>query len=104
MKKLLFAAVAAVALSAVPAMAQPPNSWTGWYGGVEGGGGWGMAGVRGIANDAKLNGVLGGVQAGDRWQNGNWVYGFEGNFDVSHIHGSVNWGGVPYSGTIDYFG
>ncbi|HLL26882.1 MAG TPA: outer membrane beta-barrel protein [Xanthobacteraceae bacterium] len=107
MKRLFFIGlVAAAAISARPVGAQPPATynWTGWYVGVEGGGGWGMAGVRGIANDARLSGVVGGLQGGDRWQNGNWVYGFEGNFDASHIHGSVNWGGVPYSGTIDYFG
>jgi outer membrane immunogenic protein len=106
MKKFFVGGIAALAICSAPALAETPAAfnWTGFYVGAEGGWGWGMAGVRGIAGDARLSGILGGGQVGSRWQNGNWVYGYEGNLDLSHIHGSVNWGGAVYSGTVGWFG
>jgi len=105
MKKLLVAAIAAAAVHATPAWAQSsPFNWTGFYVGAEGGGGWGMVGVNGIPNDAKVSGYLGGVQAGANWQNGNSVVGVAADFNLSHLHGSVNWGGDIYSATVRSFG
>jgi len=105
MKKLVVAGIAAAALCSVPAYAAPPVfDWTGFYVGAEAGGGWGMAGVRGIANDASLSGALGGVQIGNNWQNGNWVTGVKADINLSHIRGSVDWGGAIYSGTVNWFG
>jgi outer membrane immunogenic protein len=105
MKKLILAGIAAAALCGAPAYAAPPVfDWSGFYIGAEGGGGWGMAGVRGIANDADLSGALGGVQIGNNWQNGNWVTGVKADINLSHLNGSVNWGGAIYSGTVNWFG
>ncbi len=105
MKKLIVAGIAAGAFFCMPAYAGPPAfDWSGFYIGAEGGGGWGMAGVRGIANDADLSGALGGVQIGNNWQNGNWVTGVKADINLSHIRGSVDWGGAIYSGTVNWFG
>jgi outer membrane immunogenic protein len=100
MKKILFAAVAAIALTAaMPAAAadfgvryntnKPPAyappiyyAWTGFYVGAHLGGAFGGSNnFNGLAlsdNDARF---LGGVQAGADWQfYGNWVVGAEGQY------------------------
>jgi outer membrane immunogenic protein len=93
MKKILFAAVAAIALTAaMPAAAADPGAyrpvaslaptWTGFYVGAHLGGAFGGSNnFNGLAlsdNDARF---LGGVQAGADWQfYGNWVVGAEGQY------------------------
>jgi hypothetical protein len=78
--------------------------WTGFYWGAGVGYGWGTASVAGITGDAHPSGAFGGLVAGNRWQNGNWVYGYEGSINLAHLHGSVNWGGAIYSGTVNWYG
>jgi outer membrane immunogenic protein len=97
MKKILFAAVAALALGAVPASAAdfgarypykapayaaPIWTWTGFYVGAHLGGAFGtdndFGGLAVSNNDARF---LGGVQVGADWQfSGNWVVGAEGQY------------------------
>jgi len=99
MKKILFAAVAAIALTAaMPAAAADFGArgynnysrplvaqiydWTGFYVGAHLGGAFGGNNFNGLAlsdNDARF---LGGVQAGADWQlyNSNWVVGAEGQY------------------------
>jgi outer membrane immunogenic protein len=99
MKKILFAAVAAIALTSAmpaaaadlgprygynkaPAYAAPIWTWTGFYLGAHLGGAFGGSNnFNGLAlndNDARF---MGGVQAGADWQfYGNWVVGAEGQY------------------------
>ena len=109
MKKILFAAVAAVALTSAmpaaaadlgarygynkaPAYAAPIYTWTGFYLGAHLGGAFsGNNNFNGFAlsnNDARF---MGGVQAGADWQfYGNWVVGAEGQYSwLSRNNNSV---------------
>ena len=105
MKKLLFGGIIVVACFSAPASAAPAYNWTGFYAGVEGGGGWGRIGLdASFVDDAKLSGVLGGVQAGYNQQFGNWVVGVGADINAANIRGSMNWGAEIYSGKINYFG
>ncbi len=111
MKKLLLAGVALIALlggSAVaadmrarPAYTPPPPvyTWTGLYWGVNVGYSWGEAkrditlqvapGVFGTASRSRdIDGVIGGFQTGYNYQFGNWVWGFETDFQASGQKGS----------------
>lgn len=88
-----FAALPLAAQAADIEMAAPPHDWTGLYFGVHAG--YGEADVNGLFdnNDGlgdfvlnnsgyfnlDTNGMLGGVQAGYNWQNGNLVLGLEGD-------------------------
>jgi outer membrane immunogenic protein len=94
MKKTLLAATSAVALCAGAAVAadlprgpspyyspvQPSvYNWAGVYAGLNAGYGWGKVTNTG-ANPA---GLLGGGQLGVNWQNGQFVYGAEGDLQAS---------------------
>jgi outer membrane immunogenic protein len=96
MKKLLLSVVAPIALGwAVPAQAadlsygsrapytvnQPLNaySWAGPYLGGNLGYAWGSV----DNNPAKPSGFSGGVQAGYNWQSGPWVFGAEGDIELT---------------------
>lgn len=96
MKKLLLSAVAPIALGcAASAQAadlsygsrapytvnQPLNaySWAGPYLGGNLGYAWGSV----DNNPAKPSGFSGGVQAGYNWQTGSWVFGVEGDIQVT---------------------
>lgn len=60
---------------------QPLNafSWAGPYIGGNLGYGWGS-----VSNNAtKPSGISGGAQIGYNWQNGQWVYGLEGDIQAS---------------------
>jgi outer membrane immunogenic protein len=86
----------------------PIFSWTGFYLGANGGGGAGSRTASFTPNDVNvqaitcggvsrgtcpgpaavnLGGGVGGLQLGYNWQRGNWLAGFETDFDWSGING-----------------
>jgi outer membrane immunogenic protein len=82
-----------------PAPPPPVYSWTGLYWGVNVGYSWGEAkneatlqiapGVFGTASASrKVDGVIGGFQSGYNYQFGQWVWGFETDFQASGQKGS----------------
>src|SRR5690242_10082447 len=99
MKRIL-ATLGLLALGGMPAMAAdmpvkapplaPVWAWTGWYGGINGGYSWGhwrtdgnalifpdgANALTGVARP-KVNGGLGGLQAGYNWQRDRWLLGIE---------------------------
>lgn len=102
MKKLLLATTAFVVLAAAsanaadlarPAYAPPPPpvySWTGLYWGVNIGYSWGqskrdlfLTGIGTGSSSQDINGVIGGFQTGYNYQFGNWVWGFESDFQAT---------------------
>jgi outer membrane immunogenic protein len=137
MKKLLLATTAFVALAgasanaadmrARPAYAPPPAvyNWTGGYWGGNIGYGWGdakydaafnsailgvpLAGT-GISESQKIDGVIGGLQAGYNYQFGAWVWGWETDFQWSGQKGGSTFGGalgtivgpIPFTVTTDH--
>jgi outer membrane immunogenic protein len=146
MRKILLAGLALTALCSAPAFAADipakapvykapvviPFSWTGWYVGANIGYGWGngdtffdpLPSAAAFINLAPTTlgpdpkGVLGGGQLGFNWQTGQWVWGFETDFQGSGIKGSVTQtpiiqnNGTPFPGAgflqasekIDWFG
>jgi outer membrane immunogenic protein len=130
MKKLLFASVAGVALAAgapanaadMPVKAPPlvapvPYGWAGFYAGANVGYGFGsttsniptipddVAGASAgqtlpvsLAIDPK--GFFGGIGAGYNWQTGNYLFGFEGDIQISGIKSGLAFQKV----TVDAFG
>jgi outer membrane immunogenic protein len=115
MKKLLLVGVALAALSgsavaadlARPAYAPPPPvySWTGMYWGVNVGYSWGReksdttaaflgAGVV-FSDHQNVDGVIGGFQSGYNYQFGQWVWGWETDFQASGQKGSKVYGVLP---------
>jgi len=56
-----------------------PDSWAGPYLGANIGYAWGSV----ANNPAKPSGFVGGVQAGYNWQNGQWVFGLEGDIQAT---------------------
>jgi len=121
MKKLFLATTAFVVLAAAsagaadmtarPAYAAPPPvyNWTGVYWGANVGYGWGNARTNinsnatelGVAESTqisqsqKIDGVIGGVQAGYNYQFGTWVWGWETDFQ-----GSGQKGGSTFNTTL----
>lgn len=111
MKKLLAASVAAASVYGAPVLAAdlpvkapayvapaPVPGWTGPYLGVAGGYGWGHSnqtdpGLQ-ISNTSPIGdghfglsgGLLGGT-LGYNWQNGQWVFGVEGDYSWADISG-----------------
>ena len=84
-----------------PAYTPPPPvyTWTGLYWGVNIGYSWGQSkndltlqvapGVFGTASASRdVNGVIGGFQSGYNYQFGQWVWGFETDFQASGQKGS----------------
>jgi len=87
-------------LPAYKAPIVPVYTWTGFYVGANIGWGWtdgdgtlttALGGPGPISGSG--DGFLGGIQAGYNWQMGNWVLGFETDFDGSA--GDGNLGGGP---------
>ena len=76
-----------------------PYSWTGFYVGANVGytwGPWDLSASQIIfdpstTHDAKVNGALGGVQLGYNWQAGSWVYGLEGDIQITGAKDTDNW-------------
>ena len=110
MKKVLLATTALVVLAVGsasaadlpayrPAPPPPVYNWTGLFWGVNLGYSWGEAkrdltlqiapGVFGTASRSReVDGVIGGVSTGYNHQFGNWVFGFETDFQASGQKGS----------------
>ncbi len=82
----------------IPRKAAPyyvaPFSWSGFYIGINGGYGWGASNVTSAAppGGPKPKGWLGGGTIGYNLQTGNWVWGVEGDVDISTIKGSTTAG------------
>ena len=104
----------------VAPVAAPVWNWTGFYVGAHGGGVWGRANIThstvfapaGLAfpEDAaavtaasspslKPNGFLAGVHAGYNWQNGNFVWGLEGDVSYFRLRASSA-GTFPFPSTL----
>lgn len=87
------------------ALAIVPYNWTGFYVGVNAGCTWGPWDASSnqiifdpsATHDAKVNGALGGLQAGYNWQAGGWVYGLEGDIQITGAKDTDAWTapGVP---------
>ena len=64
-----------------------PYSWTGFYVGINGGYSWGpwhSTDLSGVTVDPKVDGWLGGLQAGYNWQiDQRWVIGLEGDIQIT---------------------
>jgi outer membrane immunogenic protein len=140
-KKFLFAAATFATVLAGPAIAAdmlvkapppplpPAYSWTGFYLGGNFGYSWGISDPNVNFFDAsqfiiaspdgsfKLDGVLGGGQAGYNRQTGNWIWGLEADFQGSGQRGSRTYTcaagvcsttGLPVNETVsqqlDWFG
>ena len=100
MSRFVLGVLAAVALGALapakaadlPVKAPPCRwfrriTWTGFYVGINGGYSWGPWDNDGFASttNAKVNGWLGGVQAGYNWQfDQRWVFGFEADVQYTN--------------------
>lgn len=76
-----------------------PYNWTGFYVGVNAGYTWGPWDASSnqiifdpsATHDAKVNGALGGLQAGYNWQAGGWVYGLEGDIQITGAKDTDAW-------------
>jgi outer membrane immunogenic protein len=92
-KPLLAAALATVVISGhsqaadlgypqqyAPPPPPPVYRWMGPYFGVNVGYQWGSI----DGNPAEPSGIAGGIQAGYNWQNGNFVFGLEGDINISN--------------------
>ena len=99
MKKLLLSGVAIAAITVaagMPAKAAPPSafSWTGCYIGGNIGGGWANKFFSREPDffdgfgPAHMSSIAGGAQIGCDVQNGMWVYGVQGMFDWTDMHGN----------------
>jgi outer membrane immunogenic protein len=103
MRKLLPASVALMALAVAPVFAAPARapatpalySWTAFYVGGNIGWSFGQAstdwtitGVPFGSTSQKMDGILGGLQAGANWQSGIWVLGLETDIQATGQKGS----------------
>jgi outer membrane immunogenic protein len=74
-----------------PAYSAPGFSWSGFYVGLNGGYGWGDASFSDpvIADfNTRATGWLAGGTLGYNLQTGSWVWGVEGDFDISTVKGT----------------
>jgi len=118
LKKFLVAAIVAAAFYGAPAVAAPPAApmfnWTGFYIGANGGYGFGSTtseipttpvNVQGanagepfpVSLAIHPKGFFGGVGAGYNWQTRNFLFGFEGDIQISEIKSDL----ATYMATID---
>lgn len=83
-----------------PTFTAPVYNWSGFYLGAHIGGGWShstatdnaggnFAAPAGASLGISGSGLLGGPEAGFNYQTGPWVFGIEGAFDFSDVHGST---------------
>jgi outer membrane immunogenic protein len=85
----------------------PAYSWTGLYVGANIGYGWGQAkydatltGIGAVSQSEDMDGVIGGLQSGYNYQMGNWVLGFESDFQLSGQRGGSTFPGIAALTTI----
>jgi outer membrane immunogenic protein len=74
-----------------PVYAAPAFNWTGFYIGAQGGGGL----ISNNSEGSNGNGAIAGGQFGYNYQDGNWVFGIEGEGYWSGIKGIGNSSEVP---------
>jgi|HubBroStandDraft_6_1064221.scaffolds.fasta_scaffold153901_3 outer membrane immunogenic protein len=84
-----------------------PPTWTGFYVGGNAGYSWGpwdatsnqkVFNFESTTANPKVNGVIGGLQAGYNWQyNPQWVFGIEGDIQITGEKAKQSWGdpGLP---------
>ena len=79
-----------------------PFSWSGIYVGLNGGYGWGTSSWTSAATtgDTKPKGWLAGGTLGYNLQTGVWVWGLEGDLDVSTIKGATTGGTGVCAGPV----
>jgi outer membrane immunogenic protein len=122
MKKLLLCAVTLAALSTTSALAADmpmkapgvvPFSWTGLYVGVNAGYSWGpwdassnqqVFNFESRTASPKVNGWLGGIQAGYNFQSGRFVYGLEGDIQITGEKDSQDWSDPGAAAVIPVIG
>lgn len=122
MKRLVVGLLSAVALAAIssaqaadmPVKAMPVKapiapvwSWTGFYVGANGGYSWGNWDNSGLASNStpKVDGALGGLQAGYNWQiDRTWVVGLEGDIQITGEKASENPGNSVTTDVIGALG
>ena len=91
-----------------------PYNWTGFYVGANAGYTWGPWDASSsqvifdpsTTHSPKVNGWLAGLQGGYNWQSGAWVYGLEGDIQITGAKDSDAWsapGAPPVIITIDDF-
>lgn len=69
-----------------------PALWTGLYMGAHAGYGWGKTGASAPGfGSATPTGALGGLHGGYNWQTGSYVFGAEGDLDLSWMDGSTTY-------------
>jgi outer membrane immunogenic protein len=103
---LVLLAAAASFASATEASAQNVFTWTGFYAGPNVGYSWGRSKsdifygdgtlLSSATDSSKMDGAVGGGQIGYNWQVGNWVFGWESDFQFTGQKG--NSGGVCAGG------
>ena len=81
--------------SAYNALVAPGYNWTGFYVGANLGGSFGrsstdytIAGVPFGSTSQRMDGVVGGLQAGYNWQRGRGVFGWEADIQATSQRGS----------------
>jgi len=79
-------------------------NWTGFYVGINGGYGFGTSDWDAPAVSIDPSGMMAGVTVGYNLQTGQWVWGFEGDFDWSDIKGDANCGPGTCQTKNDWFG
>jgi outer membrane immunogenic protein len=98
---LMFAAAPAWSADVITTMPVAAFDWSGAYLGAEIGYGWGRdsirdqnrtSGISDYSDHFNLNGALGGIYAGYNFQQGNFVYGIDGDIEASGVDGdNPNW-------------
>lgn len=98
-----------VPYSKAPVMAAPVFSWTGCYVGAHVGGGTMTSQTESTSTGHNGTGAVAGGQAGCNYQDGNWVFGVEGEgywSDIKVHEGFVNsptsFGNFNFKNTADY--
>jgi outer membrane immunogenic protein len=104
----MIAAAADMAYKARPGAFAPPYSWNGIYGGASGGYGWGKTRGNflpaGFGPSLDLDGGMVGGQIGYNYQIGNWVIGFEIDYQWAQVRGSATFAGTLAEAEIRSFG
>ena len=74
-------------------------TWSGTYIGINGGYGGGATNHTDLfgvtTNNFNTNGGVFGITSGANWQFGRWVLGFESDFDLANINGTLTTAGPP---------
>lgn len=90
-------AISAMGIGAATAESLPVYNWTGFYLGANLGWSFGrsstdytVAGLPFGSTSQRMDGILGGLQAGYNWQNGRGVFGLEADIQATGQKGNSN--------------